>query len=151
MALEPLPHLEVIGQGTPVSGKGSFIVQRGAHVLSVCFEGEIVDAISDAWRACAQKSFDEHGYTSFGYVDAARAKAAQSLGARMRSASFMRRSCDRMKRVLLVSADAQVSFVMRTVMRAAGVGNVTLVEPTPALAALAAMREGKDPVAEGLL
>jgi hypothetical protein len=36
-------------------------------------------------------------------------------------------------------------------MRAAGVGNVTLAEPSPALAALAAMREGKDPVAEGLL
>lgn len=151
MALEPLPHLEVIGEGAPVPGKGAFIVQRGAPVLSVCLEGEIVDTVSDAWRACAQKSFDEHGYTSFGYVDAARAKAAQSLGARMRSAAFMRRSCDRMKRVLLVSADPQVSFVMRTVMRAAGVGNVGLIEQGAALAALAVMCEGKDPVAEGLL
>jgi hypothetical protein len=151
VALEPLPQLDIIGQGTPVPGKGSFLVQRGPHVLSVLLEGEIVDAVSDAWRACAQKSFDESGYTTFGYVDAIRAKVAQSLGARMRSAAFMRRSADRMKRVVLVSADVNVSFVMRTIMRAAGVGNVTLVEPSPALAVLAAMRDGKDPVAEGLL
>jgi hypothetical protein len=151
VALEPLPHLDIVGQGTPAPGKGSFIVQRGAHVLSVCLDGEIVDAVSDAWRACAQKTFDENGYTTFGYVDAVRAKVAQSLGARMRSAAFMRRSADRMKRIILVSADVNVSFVMRTIMRAAGVGNVTLAEPAPALLALAAMREGKDPVAEGLL
>lgn len=151
MALEPFAHLDIIGQGTPAPGKGSFLVQRGVHVLTVQLEGEIVDAVSDAWRACAQKSFDDAGYTTFGYVDAVRAKVAQSLGARMRSAAFMRRSADRMTRVLLVSADANVSFVMRTIMRAAGVGNVTLVEPTPALVALDAMREGKDPMAEGLL
>jgi hypothetical protein len=147
LMIDPLLHLEVIGQGTPVEGKGCFLLQRNAHVIAVQLEGEIVDEVSEGWRAMCQQSFDELGYPPFGYVDATGARVAQSLGVRMRSAAFMRKSAERMTRVALVSADAHVGFVIRAIMRAAGVGNVQLVDAQAGAAALADMREGRDPFA----
>lgn len=149
--MDAVPALDIIGHETPVPGKGSFLVQRNAHLVVVKLEGEIVDAVSDGWRACVQRSYDTAGYPPFGYVDVTRARVAQSLGARMRSAAFMRRSAERLRRILLVTADPEVNIVIRTIMRAAGVANVHRIEEAPALAALAVMREGKDPLAAGLL
>lgn len=149
--IDPHLDLEIAGRGIGADGKGSYLVQRNAHVIVVQVAGEIVDEVSDAWRACCQRSFDEHGYPTFGYVDATRAVMAQSLGTRMRSASFMRQSAQRLRRIVLVSEQAETGFVLRTVMRAAGVSNVHRVEPATAISALALMREGTDPLGAGVL
>jgi hypothetical protein len=148
--LEPVPGLNVIARGTPVPGAGSYLLQRNENVIGVFLEGPIVDAVSDAWRGDCQKSFDADGYPQFGYVDATRAKVAQSLAIRMRSAAFMRTSAGKMKSVFLVAAEANVSFVMRAIMRAAGVGNVHLIEPAAASMVLPLISAGRDPLAEGV-
>jgi hypothetical protein len=146
--LELLPNIDVIGRDTPVADKGSWAIQRNQNVVCVLLDGVIVDEVSEGWRARCQKSFDEDGYPPFGYVDARTASVAQTLPARMRAAAFMRRSAERMKRIVLVSGrEGTVGFVMKTVMRAAGVGNVVLVDPDAGARALEAMRDGKDPFA----
>ena len=152
--LDPLPHddLVLVGRDTPVAGKGTFLIQRNPHVICVLLGGEVVDEVSDGWRALCQKSFDADGYPTFGYVDVTQGTVAQSLGARMRSAAFMRRSADRLRRIVMVSGkDVKVGFVIRTIMRAAGVGNVHLVDAQTAPAALDALRTGKDQLAEGII
>ncbi len=129
-----------------VDAGAAYAVARNEHVIVVHLWGDVTDAVSDAWRTATQASYDRDGTPAFGFVHTTGGRSVGSLQGKMRSAAFMRRSAERMKRIALVG-NVQGSFVIKSVMRVAGASNVELIPPADAARVLDAMREGRDPFA----
>lgn len=115
------------------------IYRDGARLLVTRFLGEIDDDASNAWRAAAAVSFEAHGWTRFGIVASTEGRATSSLASRMRSVAFLRLAATKMERVVILG-DANSSFVIKTIMRAAGLPNVEMVDVAHAADVLASMR-----------
>jgi hypothetical protein len=128
---------------TVVAASAHHTLARTADLLVVTLEGEIGDAESDAWRAAARATFLADGVPTFALVDTTRVIPTSTLPARMRSAAFLRESALQMKSVSLI-VSSETSFVIKTVMRVAGLKHVHFVEAKHAEGALAAYREGTD-------
>lgn len=129
----------------PVFERGTgFTIRRVPSVVVVHLEGAITDPVSDAWRAACQRCYDVDGWPPFGFVHAVDGQSVGSLQGKLRSAAFMRRSAERLRRIALVS-NAQGSFVIKSVMRVAGAANVELLLPDRGAAVLDAMCAGRDP------
>ena len=76
-------------------------------------------------------------------VDTTRVIPTSTLAARMRSTAFLRQSALQMKSVSLI-VSSQTSFVIKTVMRVAGLTNVHFVEDKDAHAVFRAYADGRD-------
>lgn len=96
-------------------------------VLVVRFHGEIDDDASAAWRACAAAHVEARGWPRVGLVAPTDGHATSSLASRMKTVAFLRMSASHFERVVILS-DANASFVIKTMLRAAGVANVSLVD-----------------------
>lgn len=130
-----LPGLRLLG------ADAHWIVERGDGVVVVRFFGDFTDADSDAWKRVAKESFDREGYPRFGYVDPTGGVAVTTLSSRMKTTAFLKETAQHMERVVMVT-DTRSSFVVRTVFRAAGMPNVSLVDRSGADEALATLRRG---------
>jgi hypothetical protein len=125
--------LTVIAQGA------TWTLYREPHLLLVRFFGELDDEASAAWRTAAQANIDAVGWPRIAFVAPTEGTAATSLGSRMRSAAFLRHTARHVERVVIVSSHT-TSFVIKTVLRAAGAANVELVDVAEAPACLARAR-----------
>lgn len=133
MDSEALAGLAIIAQGP------AWTLYRCPNVLLVRFHGDIDDDASAAWRAAAQKSIDSDGWPRFAFVEPTDGHATTSLSSRMRTAAFLRDTARHVETVTIVS-DRMSTFVIKTILRAAGAGNVELVDSTLAPAHLARLR-----------
>lgn len=120
-----------------------WVIARDETVLVAVLNGAIDDDASAAWRGVCADSFAQSGYPRFAVVDTSAAIGASTLPARMRTAAFLRSSAQQMESVALV-VGVQTSFLIRTVMRVAGLQNVHLIEERDAAAVLAAYKAGTD-------
>lgn len=121
----------------------TWTIARNQHLIAIAICGDIDDAISEAWRAAMQASFDSAGYPPFGFVDAIDSRATNSLSTRMHSAAFLRNCARHMQRIA-VCASAPTGFAVRAMMRVAGMGNVCMVDDDKAPAVWQALRAGRD-------
>ena len=118
-------------------------IARDDTVQVAILNGAIDDDASAAWRSVCADSFVTSGYPRFAVVDTSAAIGTSTLPARMRTAAFLRTSAQQMESVALV-VGVQTSFLIRTVMRVAGLQNVHLIEERDAAAVLAAYKAGTD-------
>lgn len=120
-----------------------YLIGRDAGLIVIILRGEIDDVTSDAWRAAVQAEFDANGVPRFGYVDTRAAIPTSSLPARMRSAAFLRRGAQQMTSVAITVSE-KTSFMIKTVLRVAGLSNVHFVESSEADAVFRKLRDGVD-------
>jgi hypothetical protein len=124
----------------PVLARGeSWTLYREPTLMLVRFHGLIDDAASAAWRAEAQKSFDADGFPRFAFVAPTGGHATTSLSSRMRTVQFLQYTAKHTESVTIVSDHAS-SFVIRTILRAAGAANVRLIDIADAKRTLTALR-----------
>lgn len=135
--MDPLAGLRV------VADTERYRVARNNDLIVIVLRGDIDDALSDEWRGVVQACFDSEGIPPFGYVDTRAAIPISTLPARMRSAAFLRRNAMQMKSVAMIVSD-KTSFMIRTVLRVAGLGNVHFVEAKDADVAFARLKAGED-------
>lgn len=136
-AMDPFDGLRL------VADTERYRIGRSATLIVVVLRGEIDDVTSDAWRDVVQRDFDANGAPQFGYVDTRDAIPTSSLAARMRSAAFLRRCAQRMTCIALVVSD-KTSFMIKTVLRVAGMGNVHFVEADGADDVFRKLHDGVD-------
>lgn len=126
--------------GIPVLGHGAtWTLYRDPRLLLVRFRGDIDDAASAEWRGLAEKNIAEVGWPRVAFVAPTDGHAVTSLGSRMRTAALLRRTAQNVERVIIVSS-REASFVIKTMLRAAGASNVELVDVADAAACLARLR-----------
>ncbi len=133
----------VVADRPVVSKTEHWLITRAPGLLVVVLHGEIDDVASDGWRAVCADNFATAGHPRFAFVDTSRALGVATLPARMRSAGFLRTSARQMESVALV-AGVQTTFLIKTVMRVAGLQNVHLVDDSHAAAVLARFEAGVD-------
>lgn len=130
--------LDVVASGE------AWCVARNAHVLVVVLDGDITDEVSTTWQAAVQNELDEHGAPSFGVVVAIDAISHTSLGNRVKTASFTKRSAQAMKKLVMI-ADDHGGVVINAVLRVARIDNVRFIDRSQAARVIAALATGLDP------
>lgn len=129
-----------------VSGDGHRLY-RSAHVFGVELFGVLDDAASDGWRAAVTGELDRNGRPRFFTLDASEAQPVSGLSTRVRSAAFARAEAQRFDWAVLYTGNGgKTSFMVKAVLRMAGMPNVVVV-PTADVyaAAIAALRAGRRP------
>ncbi len=99
---------------------------RDGGLFVVRFHGPIDDHASNAWRAAAIANVNLEGWPRGGIVAPTEGAAVNSLASRMRTASFLRRCSQELSRVVILN-DEKMNFVVKTILRAAGLDNVEVL------------------------
>src|SRR5688572_18721300 len=124
----------------PILAHGAtWTLYREPALMLVRFHGDVDDEASATWRNIARKNFDEAGFPRFAFVSPTEGTASTTLGSRMRTAAFLRFTAQNVERVTIVS-NRETTFIVRTMLRAAGASNVVLVAVADAPAELARQR-----------
>jgi hypothetical protein len=125
-------HLRVIGSGE------TWKLYREGDVFVVRYHGPIDDDASNAWREAALANVRAEGWPRGGIVAPTEGAAVNSLSSRMRTAAFLRRCSQELSRVVILTDD-KMNFVIKTILRAAGIDNVEVVTADEAPRILAEM------------
>ncbi len=126
-------HMRIIGSGE------AWKLYRDGDVFVVRYHGAIDDDASTAWREAAIANVTLEGWPRGGIVAPTEGTAVNSLSSRMRTASFLRRCSQELSRVVILTDD-KMNFVIKTILRAAGLDNVEVVPADEATRVLAEMR-----------
>lgn len=130
--------------------RGAFwSLYRDGATTFMLVEGEIDDTRSAEWQQAAQAHFDAHGYPRFHTMDVSGVNPVNSMSGRARTASFIRRSLERLEySVVLTTMSAGPLVVCRAILRVVGMPNIQLLSDERAFeATLRDMRAGRNPYA----
>jgi hypothetical protein len=113
-------QLRIVGSGE------AWTLYREGDVFVVRYHGPIDDDASTAWREAAIANVTVEGWPRGGIVAPTEGAAVNSLSSRMRTASFLRRCAQVLSRVVILNDD-KMNFVVKTILRAAGLANVEVL------------------------
>lgn len=130
-----------------VEDQGWWAFWRDGDVLGVRIVGALTDERNPVWRARLDEHVAEHGWPRVAALDVTEAIPAATLPMRARTALWARRMMSNIGHTLVVvSADHQLTFTVKAILRMAGVSNVTVAgDPAWAALAFAALTRG-DPL-----
>jgi len=114
--------------------------------------GEVDDERSDHWRGVVEQALNDEGMPRFLGAHIADAVPLNSLATRVRTAGFVRRLGRASEHALIYNGkNVQMSFTFRSVLRVAGISNVSFADEEPVfLAALRLMATGELPRIAGV-
>lgn len=106
--------------------------------------GSIDDDGSVFWRGALDRIHAQHGFTPFMLLDVFEAEAVNTMPMRLKSAAWARELLTHLTEGLIYNGkNAKSGFVIRTILRVAGMPNVSTIGTEPELArALTSWRSG---------
>lgn len=111
-----------------VEDHGWWAFWRDGDLLGIRIVGELNDERNPQWRARLDEHVEAHGWPRIAALDVTEAIPAASLPYRARTALWGRRVLSNVDRALVVaSAESQLTFTVRAILRMAGVPNVVFV------------------------